>query len=242
MNKTALITGASKRIGKSIAEYLAGKGWNIIVHYNSSKKLADEFVRLLCSKYPNQNFYLVTANLNDMDEVVALIPNVISEFGEFQLLVNNASIFNAAYLKETSLELFNNQINVNLKAPFILIRDFANHCKSGNIINLVDTRVTTNKSNFAAYSISKKALWELTKMAALEFAPEIRVNAIAPGVTLPPNDKDDKYLLDLAENIPMKKPGGVKPILKSINYILNNNHLTGQLLFVDGGENLGQNA
>jgi NAD(P)-dependent dehydrogenase (short-subunit alcohol dehydrogenase family) len=79
-------------------------------------------------------------------------------------------------------------------------------------------------------------------MAALEFAPEIRVNAIAPGVTLPPEDKDETYLENLAQNIPMKKPGGLEPILKSIDYILGNNHLTGQLLFADGGENLGQNA
>ena len=79
-------------------------------------------------------------------------------------------------------------------------------------------------------------------MAALEFAPAIRVNAIAPGVTLAPEDKDDNYLQKLAQNIPMKKPGGLEPILKSIDYILENNHLTGQLIFADGGENLGQNA
>ena len=240
MNKTALITGASKRIGKSVAEYLAEKGWNIIVHYSSSEKMAEELLSLLSLKYPTQNFYLVKSNLNDVDEVVALIPKVFLEFGAFQLLINNASIFNPAYLKETSTEFFDKHINVNLKAPFILLRDFANYCKSGNIINFVDTRITTNKSNFAAYSLSKKALWELTKMAALEFAPQIRVNAIAPGVTLPPENENEDYLFDLAKNIPMKKPGGVKPILKSLEYILENDHLTGQILFADGGENLGK--
>ncbi len=79
-------------------------------------------------------------------------------------------------------------------------------------------------------------------MAALEFAPAIRVNAIAPGVTLPPEDKDENYLNKLAENIPMKKPGGVAPILKSVDFILRNDHLTGQLIYADGGENLGQNG
>ncbi|QIA06340.1 SDR family oxidoreductase [Draconibacterium halophilum] len=133
------------------------------------------------------------------------------------------------------------QLDVNLKAPFFLIRDFANYFKAGNIINFVDTRITSNASNFAAYSISKKALWDLTKMAALEFAPDIRINAIAPGVTLPPEDEDEDYLEKLAQGIPMKKPGGVEPILKSLNYILENDHLTGQLLFADGGENLGKN-
>ncbi len=237
--KTALITGASKRIGKAIAEYLSEKGWNIIIHYNTSKIPAKELAETLTTKFPNQNSSTITANLSIENEVTKLIPKAISKFGKFQLLINNASVFNSGYLKDTSVELFDSQINTNLKAPFILMRDFANLCKKGNIINFVDTRITTNKSDFAAYSLSKKALWELTKMAALEFAPAIRINAIAPGVTLSPANKDENYLDQLAQNIPMKKQGGIEPILKSIDYILENNHLTGQLLFADGGENLG---
>ena len=242
MNNTALITGASKRVGKALAEHLAAKGWNIVIHFNSSEKQAKELKNELRQKYPKQKFARVKANLANENEVERVIPIVVSEFGPFNLLVNNASEFNPGYLAKTDTSLFNNQIDVNLKAPFLLIRDFASHCKTGNIINFVDTRITTNKSNFAAYSLSKKGLWELTKMAALEFAPEIRVNAIAPGVTLPPEDKDENYLWNLAKNIPMKKPGGLEPILKSLDFILENDHFTGQLLFADGGENLGQNV
>jgi pteridine reductase len=241
MAKTALITGSSKRIGKSIAEYLAKVGWNVIIHFNTSEKPAKQLFETLSSKFPNQKFSIVKANLSNINEVIELVPKVVAEFGGFELLINNASVFNSGYVKETSLELLDTQFDVNFKAPFFLIRDFSNHCKQGNIINFVDTRITTNKSNFAAYSLSKKALWDLTKMAALELAPEIRVNAIAPGVTLPPNNKDKNYLINLAKNIPTKKPGGVEPIIKSINYILENSHLTGQLLFADGGENLGTN-
>ena len=239
MNKTALITGASKRIGKAVAEFLAENGWNIIIHYNNSKLPATELKDLLTLKYPGQKFRTIKANLSDSSEVTTLIPKIISEFGKFDLLINNASVFNRSIIKNTSNDLFESQLNVNLKAPFFLIRDFAKYCKKGNIINFVDTRITSNKSDFATYSLSKKALWELTKMAALEFAPEIRVNAIAPGVTLPPTGKDENYLTNLAQNIAMKQPGGVAPILKSIDYILENNYLTGQLLFTDGGENLG---
>ena len=238
MNKTALITGASKRIGKAIAEFLAAKEWDIIIHFNSSEKPAKQLMQTLSLKFPNQKFSIVKANFSETNEVSKLIPKIISEFGEINLLINNASVFNSGSIKNTSVDLFESQININLKAPFILMRDFAKHCKYGNIINFVDTRITSNKSDFAAYSLSKKALWELTKMAALEFAPAIRVNAIAPGVTLPPTDKNENYLDKLAQNIPMKKPSGVEPILKSIEYILENNHLTGQLLFADGGENL----
>ncbi|HKI88729.1 MAG TPA: SDR family NAD(P)-dependent oxidoreductase [Draconibacterium sp.] len=242
MNKTALITGASKRIGRALTEHLAEKGWNVIIHFNRSEKPAEVLEELLKNRYLNQQFHRIKANLQSPEEVENLIPKVVSEYGKFQLLVNNASVFDSGYIAETKTELFDAQISVNLKSPFFLMRDFAAYCKTGNIINFIDTRVTTNKTNFAAYSLSKKGLWEATKMAALEFGPEIRVNAIAPGVTLPPEDKDENYLLQLAQTIPMKRPGGVKPILRSVDFILENDHLTGQLLFADGGENLGQNV
>ncbi len=242
MEQTALITGASKRIGKALAEHLAEKGWNIAVHFNSSEKPAGLLANQLTLKFPQQKFVAFKANLSDKNEVTALIPKVAESFGDIHLLINNASVFDSGYLKETTPELYVEQMDVNLKAPFFLIRDFANHCKKGNIINFVDTRATSNKSNFTAYSLSKKGLWNLTQMAALELAPDIRVNAIAPGVTLAPEDKDENYLQNLAQNIPMKKPGGLEPIIKSIDFILENNHLTGQLIFADGGENLGINA
>ena len=242
MSKTALITGASKRIGRAIAEHLAFKGWSVIIHYNHSGKEAENLKEELEAQFPNQKFETIKANLANIDEVLGLVKNAVLTAGQIDLLVNNASVFDPSYLKETEVDLYNLQFDVNIKAPFFLIRDFANQCKKGNVINFVDTRVTSNKSNFAAYSLSKKSLWDLTKMSALELSPEIRVNAVAPGVTLPPEDEDENYLDKLAQNIPMKKPGGIVPILQSVDYILENNHLTGQLLFADGGENLGENV
>ncbi len=241
MNNTALITGASLRIGRSITEHLAENGWNIIVHYNSSDKEADDLCRKLVKKYPNQHFTPVQADFRNADEVSGLIPKVVSEIGTFDLLINNASVFDSGYIRKTSLWLYENQMNVNLRAPFFLIKEFANSCQKGNIINLTDTRITSNKTNFSAYSLSKKGLWDLTKMAALEFGPEIRVNAVAPGLNLAPEDKDEGFLHRRAEKIPMKKPGGVEPVLRCIDFILKNKYLTGQLLFADGGENLGEN-
>jgi pteridine reductase len=241
MSNTALITGASKRIGRAVTEHLASKGWNILIHYSSSAGGADELKKILTERHPGRKFYTIQADLSNESEVERLIPKVISVAGHLNLLVNNASVFDGSYISKTKADLFNRQFDINLKAPFLLMRDFAVYAGSGNIINFTDTRITQNSSDYAAYSLSKKTLWELTKMAALEFAPGIRVNAIAPGLTLPPEGKDQQYLLDLAKNIPMKKPGGVEFILKSIDYILGNDHLTGQLLFADGGENLGRN-
>src|SRR5680860_621987 len=105
MKQTALITGASKRIGKSIAEHLAVKGWNIIIHFNTSENPAKQLVENLRSKFPNQKFGTVKANLSRINEVIGLVPKVVNEFGKFELLVNNASVFNSGSLKETSLEL-----------------------------------------------------------------------------------------------------------------------------------------
>jgi len=239
MNKIALITGAARRVGKAMAQHLASQGWNIAIHYNTSEHEAKLFCNELIGTYPKQQFEIFKADLNLPEEVELLIPQVIQKMKSLDLLINNASVFEPAKLGETTTGFLDRQMNVNFKAPFILIREFAQTLKSGVIVNFVDTRIVNNQANFAAYSISKKALWELTKMAALEFGPDIRVNAIAPGLTLPPEEKGEDYLLKLAEKIAMKRPGGLEPILKSLDYILNNDYLTGQLLFCDGGENLG---
>ncbi len=238
MNKTALITGSARRIGRSMANHLADRGWNIAIHYNTSGDEAMELCNELQAHYPAQHFYTFGANLNETKEIENLFPDVIKKFGSIHLLINNASEYQPASVLETTANFFDNQINVHLKAPFILTRDFARICGKGLIINMVDTRIITNNPKFAAYTLSKKALWELTKMAAVEFGPEIRVNAMAPGLTLAPENKNENYLLKLAERIPMKRPGGVEPILKSLDYIIDNEYVTGQILYCDGGENL----
>jgi len=239
MHKTALITGGAKRIGKAVALHLAEAGWNVAIHYNLSAESAKELAGLLAKKYPNQRFETFGSNLMSNAETQKLLPSVIEAMGKPSLLINNASVFEPKSFKGTSVDFFDEQMNVNFKAPFILTRDFANLCGEGSIINFTDTRITTNKSNFAAYTLAKKALWEMTKMAAFEFGPKIRVNAIAPGLTLAPAEKGEDYLRDLSRHIPMQRPGGLEPILKSLDYILTNDYLTGQLLFCDGGENIG---
>lgn len=239
MKNTALITGAAKRIGKSIALHLAEQGWNLALHYNASEAEVQLFQSELADKYPDQRFEIFRADLEDTNEVELLIPMVLASMANIDLLVNNASVFEPSKIGETDAALFDRQIQVNLRAPFLLIGRFSQLIGKGSIINICDTRIVTNQSSFAAYTLSKKALWELTKMAALEFGPDIRVNAIAPGLSLPPEGKDGEYLWKLAENIAMKRPGGIDSILKSIDYIQNNSYLTGQLLFCDGGENLG---
>jgi pteridine reductase len=236
----ALITGAAQRIGKGMAEHLAAKGWNLAIHYNRSEKNAIDLADALTRKHPGQMFLVFKTDLSNGQEVENLLIRVINKMGKPNLLINNASRFEPGTISNTTTAFFDLMFQVNFKTPFLLLRDFANFCGKGSVINLADTRITTNQSDHAAYTLTKKLLWELTKMAAVEFGPDIRVNAMAPGVTLPPEGKNADYLNALARGIPMKRPGGLTPLLKSLDFILENDYLTGQLLFCDGGENLGR--
>lgn len=238
MKRVALISGSAKRIGKALAQHLASKGWSLALHYHTSEEEAKNLQIALQHDYPDQNFTVFRADLKDIPAVHQLMDRVVSTFGQVDLLLNNASAFQASSIRETTVRLLDEMMLLNFKVPFLLMSDFANRSAGGVIINLADTRITTNQFDYAAYTLSKKALWELTKMGALEFAPHIRVNAIAPGMTLPPAGRDEAYLEDLAGKTPMKRPGGLEPILKSLDYILDNDYLTGQLVFCDGGENL----
>ena len=239
MHQLALISGAAMRLGEFMTRHLAIKGWSVAIHYNSSSEKATALAEKLRHQFPKQQFEIFQADLSSQEETEALIPAVIKKMGTPQLLINNASVFRPSSIRHTTTTLFDQQMGVNLRAPFLLSRDFANLCRHGVIVNFIDTRITANKSNYAAYTLSKKALWELTKMAAYEFGPQIRVNAIAPGLTLAPAEKGEEYLWNLSRHIPMKRPGGLDPILKSLDFILENEYLTGQLLFCDGGENIG---
>jgi pteridine reductase len=236
--KLALITGAAQRIGKAMAEHLAAKGWSLAIHCNRSEKDAVALSNTLLQQFPEQKFIVFKADLANNQEVENILSQVTEKMGTPELLINNASLFESGTIAKTSSDFLEYILRINLKTPFLLSRDFANHCRKGMIINLVDTRITDNQPDFAVYTLSKKMLWELTKMAAVEFGPEIRVNAIAPGLTLPPEGKDGDYLMKLAGKIPMKRPGGIQPVLQALDYILTNNYLTGQLLYCDGGENL----
>lgn len=238
MAEVALITGSAVRVGREIAFHLAAAGWDLALHYNSSSKEGAFLQEELNKKFPGQNFYLFKASLSSVEETQKLVPDVIKYFGHLDLLINNASIFQPSSLRNTSVEVFDRHWQINCRAPFILIKGFANLAGKGTIINIVDTRITKNNSDYFAYTLSKKALFELTKMAAFELAPGFRVNAIAPGALLPPEGKDFEYLEKVASITPLKTPVRMSDIIKSIDYILENESMTGQLLFCDGGVHL----
>ena len=236
MTKTALITGGARRIGRSIALSLAEMKYAVALHYNTS----EEDARKTAGKIRETGAACETfkCELGKEDELLSLIPTVIKKFPELALLVNNASVFEKGTISATHTGTFNRHFDINFKAPYFLMRDFAQSCKKGHIINILDARTTHTDYAYAAYTLSKKALAELTKMAAVEFAPEIRVNAIAPGIILPPSGKSSGFLDRKSKNIPLKRKGATSDIVRALQFLIENEFITGQIIYVDGGENL----
>ncbi|MBI2996212.1 MAG: SDR family NAD(P)-dependent oxidoreductase [Candidatus Melainabacteria bacterium] len=232
--KSALITGSAKRIGKEIALFLANEGFDIALHYNTSQKEAKTTQKKI--KEMGKECKLFKCNLNNINEVLKLIPKVKKSFPDLFLLINNASVFKNGDFLETNPKLLEEHFNVNFKAPFFLSRDFAKHFKKGQIINILDTKVARNYSKHFSYTLSKKALYEFTKMSAKELAPNIRVNAIAPGPTLP--GKSDDYSKHKLEVVSKKYIGTVQFITQGIKYLINNDLVVGECLFIDGGIHL----
>lgn len=231
-----LITGGAQRIGKHIALHLAGQGFRIALHYNASADAAEKIAREICRKKGICKIF--PADLSYPRQTRDLIPTVLKEFAGIDLLINNASIFERSNLKNGAVEMLDRHWAINLRAPYILSSEFFRRCKQGQIINILDTHVVKNNVSHVAYLLSKKALYELTKLAAVELAPDIRVNGIAPGLILPPAGQRNDYLDRLAQEVPLRRKGSPEKITQTIDFLLSNDYLTGQIIFVDGGEHL----
>jgi len=236
MGGTALITGGARRLGRAIALKLGEMGYHIALHYHRSRKLAEKLCEELKSRGINCDLF--QGDLRDEKVLAELIPSVVRRFDDLCLLINNASVFERASLRETPLSLFEHNFNVNFKAAFFLSRDFANIRKKGHIINMLDAKVAINDISYSAYTLSKMALANFTIMAAKELAPEIRVNGISPGYILPPEEEEKDYLVKRPEKIPIQRKGEPHEITDSIAFLVKNSFITGQILYVDGGEHL----
>lgn len=235
-DKTALITGSAKRIGKAIAIHLAENGFDIALHYNTSKAEAEETAKEIKNK--GQNCILFQCDLLNIGKVLTLLDKVKQSFPHLSLLINNASIFEKRLFLETDLDFFENHFNINLRAPFFLSQSFAKNCKKGHIINLLDTNITRDRTKYFIYNLTKKTLSEFTKMAAAELGPNIRVNAVAPGPILPPSNEGKEYLERELKSVPLKRWGTITDTLQSIDFLIQNEYLTGQCIFVSGGDHL----
>lgn len=233
MRKTALVTGGAKRIGGKISLYLSKIGYDIALHFNSSQQEAINIQEKIIDNGGICKIY--QADFSKLEEILSLFSLLKKDFDKFDLLINNASIFERVTLKESSTEFISRIIDVNLKASLLLIKEFTNFCPSGNIINILDSKIFKNDNNYFLYVLTKKALYEITKMAAIEFSPSIRVNAIAPGLIIYSEEHNKKKFENFINKIPLKKKGKINNVLQTIDFILKNDYLTGEIITVDGG-------
>ena len=238
MKSSALVTGAGKRIGQAIALNLAAQGFSIVLHYHQSNKEA-KITAATIRKYGVhcEIFPCDLSNENTTRKLIGAITTT-KNLPPLRLLVNCASIFEKSQLRTSNIGIFSRHLSVNFTAPLILSRGFVRICNEGQIINILDTHVVDNKTAYSDYLLSKKLLTEFTRLAAVEFAPHIRVNAIAPGLILPPKGEKDSYLKRLAQSIPLKRKGNPRHIAHAVRFLVENDYITGQTIFVDGGENL----
>jgi len=236
MKGTALITGGAKRIGRAIALGLADEGFNIALHYSSSPKEAEKTAGEIEGK--GVLCHLFRADFNKMDEVFSLIPFVFEKFPDCNLLINNVSIFQRARLMNTDEELFDRHFNINLKTPFFLSRDFAQHSSKGHIINILDTKISKILVEYFVYTLTKKTLYEFTLMAAKELGPKIRVNGVSPGLILPSSEQRKEDFEKMGSRIPLQRTGDPDAVVSAVCFLIESEFITGEVIFVDGGEHL----
>jgi NAD(P)-dependent dehydrogenase (short-subunit alcohol dehydrogenase family) len=225
--KRALVTGGAVRIGKAIVEALQSAGAEVIVHYRNSEQEAAKLSQ-----------YTIHADLQNQEACSSLLARVQAQYGPVDILINNASIFTKDRLAESSSEKILNEFQINLFAPMELTRTFAGQAGQGAVINLLDRRIQCNDTSCTPYSITKKGLTELTRLSALEYAPRITVNAVAPGPVLPPPGSSVESARELAGNIPLEHLPSPENIAAAVLFLLQSESITGQVIFVDGGQHL----
>jgi NAD(P)-dependent dehydrogenase (short-subunit alcohol dehydrogenase family) len=234
--QTALVTGGAVRIGRAICEALAGAGLNVVVHYRRS---ATEAVAL-CAELERRGVqaWAVPADLSSEAACTELIRRATAAAGRLDILINNAAVFHKDSLRATTEAGLLAEFWPNLFAPLLLMRALAAQGAGGKIVNLLDRRITGHDVECVPYVLAKKALAELTQLAARELAPRFTVNGVAPGAVLPPPGQGAAYLHDFAGTVPLQKQVTPAAVAAAVLALLQNDAITGQILFVDGGQHL----
>jgi len=245
--KVALVTGAAKRIGAEIARQLHKEHFNVVIHYHQSEKAAKELANELNEERENSAL-CIAADLNNLAQIHHLAEQAQLQWQRIDLLVNNASSFYPTAIGETSDEDWNQLINSNLKAPFFLAQALAKKLSEhhGCIINIADIYADKPLKKHSVYSIAKAGNVMLTKTLAQELAPLVRVNGIAPGAILWPDDNHKKQEDRLSDDnkekmlakIPLQQRGQAQDIARTILFLTQSPYITGQILTVDGGRSI----
>jgi pteridine reductase len=237
--RVAVVTGGAVRLGKALALALAEEGVRLVIHYHSSAGPAEttvDEIRALGSEA-----VALRADLLQPDPIPSLIEEAAAQWGRLDILVNSAAIFEPADLAHTSVESWDRHFAINLRSPFFLSQAFAAHVgkqQRAHIVNIADWRGIRPDTSHLAYSLTKAGVLAMTQGLALALAPNIQVNAIAPGAILPPPGKGQSYLDRLADDIPLQRTGSPAEIARALLFLLKSDFVTGETVFVTGGEHL----
>ena len=245
----ALVTGAGARLGQSMAIYLANRGYDVAVHYATSRDGADETVQAIKEK--GRNAVAIQADLLNEDDVQGLLPAAATALGgPITCLINNASIFEYDNIHTATREKWDRHMESNLRAPYVLTQAMAAQVPDpeldgmdepvaqGLIVNMIDQRVRKLTPEFSTYTIAKMGLWALTQTAAQGLAPKIRVNAIGPGPTLQGARQSRQHFDAQRKATVLQRGANPSDICAALGYFIDSPAITGQLLCVDGGQHL----
>lgn len=236
-NPLALVTGAGRRVGRVIALHLAGQGFAIGVHYHASEDEAGETIedirKMGVAAYP------LKADLSDPLEIQHLFKQIDEIPLPLGVLVNSAAIMQRSDLLKIDVEEWDTMFNLNTRAVWLVSREAAARMRTGgSIINLSDVGAGKNWTGYGAYAVSKSAVETLTRVMARQLAPKIRVNAIAPGLLLRGGETSEMEWRALIEKVPMKTAGEIDQFLKTLDFLLSNGYITGEVITFAGGYQL----
>ncbi|OGO17619.1 MAG: hypothetical protein A2Z14_02925 [Chloroflexi bacterium RBG_16_48_8] len=237
--KIALVTGSAHRVGKHIALRLAQEGCQLIIHYNHSK---DEAFKALDEvKEQGVKAIALQADLSRHEEIINLFEEIDMEFQGLDILVNSAAILQPKGFLEVELSDWNQTMALNLKAAFFCLQQAAIRMQTrggGAVVNISDVIGLRPWAKYPVHSISKAGVEMLTKVAAIDLAPEIRVNAVAPGPVLAPDSMSPTRWEELAKGSLLRRNGTPQDVVNAVVFLLKNDYITGETLVVDGGMHL----
>ncbi len=233
-----IVTGGAVRLGKAMALGVAGAGARVVVHYGHSAEAARRTVAEI--KSLGGEAMAVQADFLDAGSARAVVGQAAERFGRVDALVNSASIYEPADVAGTTESLWDRHFAINLKAPFFLCQAFAAQLgeRRGHIVNIADWRGTRPTASRVAYTLTKAGLIAMTQSLAQALAPNVQVNAIAPGVILPPPGEGDEYVQRLLPSIPLRRSGSPADVVEALLYLLRSDFVSGEVLYVTGGQHL----
>ena len=235
----ALVTGGAVRVGRAISLGLAEAGFHVAVNYKTSEAAARDVQSRIHGL--GRDAILVQGDVSEQGDVMRMAEAVNQRFDRLDLVVNNAASFASGHLPDLSLDEWNAALATNVSGPFLVLKAFAELLKAtkGSVVNLVDLSAFKPWKTYPHHSVSKAALLQLTRVAAKTLAPHVRVNAVAPGHVLSPDDWSQDQIRESLNRIPLKRLGEPEDVVRTVLFLARSPFITGEVVVVDGGESLG---